>query len=281
MGSGGSVIIFLIIVAFSTLSWVYRKLQEQKARKAAQDAIERQREEMLRTGRVADDAPSAPAMAPVSGQTLAERQARLRELRRQQAQAQAQAGGALGSGQVTASPTGAQPPRPTSNVPPGMREVELWPGGPRILVPLPAGPGAGGGGTQGQSGASRRTATPVAPTAQPARPRQQQRPKRPAQPTPSPQPQTMREQAASEQAAELATLTRRQALASAASAAANAPAEAAKAAREGRAVTSERSSAAATLASTLVPRNTAEWRRAIVLNEVLGKPLSERAGHLA
>ena len=74
--------VFVIVFAFSGISWVVRKLQEQAAIKAAKDREARRREEILRTGR-----DPATEGGGASEGSLDDAQARLRELaQRRQAQ---------------------------------------------------------------------------------------------------------------------------------------------------------------------------------------------------
>lgn len=112
--------IFLLIIAFSVLQWIFRKVQEQRAIKKVEQAREREKLERLRTGRVeseqsrAPDTSSDPEVAVRTRlEELAERRRRqIEELRRRQA------GGASAS-TTAAPPAGGQ--RQQTPVPPRMR----------------------------------------------------------------------------------------------------------------------------------------------------------------
>jgi len=75
----------LIVVGFSLISWIFRKLNEQAQKKRARDMIEQRKLEMLRTGR---DPNEVAVSAEVSEQAerqreiAARREAQLAELRR-------------------------------------------------------------------------------------------------------------------------------------------------------------------------------------------------------
>jgi hypothetical protein len=124
MGSGLSlqVIIFLLILAASGVSWLFRKLAEAKARKAEEDRERHRQEEMLRTGRdpLAENAAPNPMRDADANARLREiaarRQAQLRELRRKQTE-----------GSPATTPPG-QAPEPTPQA------RELWPGGPVVVI---------------------------------------------------------------------------------------------------------------------------------------------------
>lgn len=104
-----NLIVIALIVGFSALSWLARKLQEQAARKRALEEIERRREEMLRTGKDPAVLVAGPALSEQEArlrEIAARRQAQLQELRRR-AQMRQQSGGPV-SVRTTPPPT---PPR--------------------------------------------------------------------------------------------------------------------------------------------------------------------------
>lgn len=79
------IIVLLLFVGFSVLSWVFRKLQEQAQVRRVQMERERRQMEMLRTGKPGENEP--PPAAPTSDaerlrDLAARRQAQLQELRR-------------------------------------------------------------------------------------------------------------------------------------------------------------------------------------------------------
>lgn len=241
MGIGSTqIIIFLIIVGFSLLSWVYRQMQEQKAKKTARDARLRREAEMLRTGRdpLAPDNP-AQATAPQPARSLAERQAELRDQRR----------AAPPIPPAQSAPAPAQP-RPAANVPPGMREVELWPGGPRVLIPV--------GNAQPTAQTGPGFPTTAAPKSSP--PPRAQKPKRPNQrppAAPASPPQPVYSGPAAFGSRE--SVRRQQA-----QMASRPDPEPGPTIPVGRGVPIP------------IPRTPAEWRNALIMNEVLSRPLSER-----
>lgn len=85
---GGHLWVLLVFVAISFLQWLVRRLQEQSTITKQKQALERRRTEMLRTGRdpdeeAADKRRVAQSQSP-AGADAAARQARLRELRQKQ-----------------------------------------------------------------------------------------------------------------------------------------------------------------------------------------------------
>lgn len=141
-GSGGGpnwaawakILIFAIFIGFSVLSWIFKQLKEQNARKEVIRQRERAREEMLRTGRTEQGVPSGQALEadmqmqmPVSAddakrrlqEIAAKRRAELERLAR--SQGAGGAGGSAGAPPTSAPPMSPQParmpPRPASMPP--------------------------------------------------------------------------------------------------------------------------------------------------------------------
>ncbi len=129
--------IFVLLAAFSAISWVVKKLQEQAAIKAAQEREGRRSDEILRTGRD----PQAQAEAARAPGNLDDAQARLRELaQRRQAQLRELRKREQAQGQQGAPP---QQPVPSHQPSAGPVTAELWPGGPVIVLQHgPAAPAA-------------------------------------------------------------------------------------------------------------------------------------------
>lgn len=155
MNPGNQIWILLAFVALSFLQWLIRRLTEQSAINRKKQAEARRREEILRTGRDPDQQTRQPDTASVSAEAAA-RQARLRELRQKQLEEMRR------KGQPRPVP-GAQvrvPPRAAPTQAPGRS-------GPIVIGP---GPGSGPPPTRPQR------QTIGAP--QPARPK----PAQPAQP---------------------------------------------------------------------------------------------------
>ncbi|MBM4107931.1 MAG: hypothetical protein FJ255_03835 [Phycisphaerae bacterium] len=107
-----NLLVVAMIVGFSAIGWVVRKLQEQAAKKRAIEEVERRRSELLRTGK--DPALGGPAGPPMTEQEArlreiaARRQAQLQELRRRaQARQQQEGPGPV----VVRAPTAGTPGR--------------------------------------------------------------------------------------------------------------------------------------------------------------------------
>lgn len=103
----------VLIVGFSVISWLYRKLNEQAAKKRAKDMIEERQREMLRTGRDPGDlSVNIPANVPMPDTTQTQRQreisarreAQLTELRRRAQMRQQDTATRAPSSPPTASP---------------------------------------------------------------------------------------------------------------------------------------------------------------------------------
>lgn len=105
MQGNSQFIIFMIVMAFSVLSWVIGYLKEQSRIKKAKDEQRKRFEESLRTGRPVEEAarPTDPA-----AELAARRQAQLQELRRQQMEERSRGGGTV----VVRAPSGTGQARP-------------------------------------------------------------------------------------------------------------------------------------------------------------------------
>lgn len=102
----------LLFLALSAGSWVVGQLREKAQIKKARDAARRKYEEQLRTGRTEEDVPpTLVASAPSSQDLFQKRQAQLRDLRRQQEQARSAQGRGSTVRQPQQQPSGGQVPR--------------------------------------------------------------------------------------------------------------------------------------------------------------------------
>lgn len=261
MGNSPHIWVLLIVLGFSFFSWVYRQLKEQQAKRAAREAAVRREEALLRTGR--ETATAMPAASPSrsaaasepAGPSLAERQARLR---------------ALQSG--TPTPAAPAPAPGATGIPPGMRQIELWPGGPRVLIPA-------AGGTPGAASRAAPSPSPAAP-ASPA-------PRRAASPMPAPAPARAAPSGRSKRGrpAKQASAAPSMAEARAREAREQALAEQRRRdvltrSEEAPATPTARRAAVASGPSpapfTGAPTTPAQWRQALILSEILSPPLSVR-----
>lgn len=223
-------IIILIIAGSGLIRWVAQQLQEQKKKKAAQDAIERARLETLRTGR----APDAGALdlaqrdqARKEQEAAAARQAQVDEfIRRQQERARQRASREVGRGPTAGQnlpriPGSSGPTVPTPTGRP--RPAKAAPQAParqpdRAARPVPAGR------TIPRAVSPKKSQTAPAPKPAPR-----------AEPPGAPAGAKPAEVAAAAPAAPVAAPARIRALAA-------------------------------------TPRTPEEWRRAIVVNTILGPP---------
>lgn len=151
MNPGNQIWILLAFVALSFLQWLIRRLQEQSAINKKKQAEARRREEILRTGRDPDQQPARqPDTASVSAEAAA-RQARLRELRQKQLEEMRRKGQPkpAPSAQVRVPPRPAPPQAPGRTGPvvigPGSRPPPTRPqtqtiGGPQPTRSKPAPP---------------------------------------------------------------------------------------------------------------------------------------------
>jgi hypothetical protein len=222
-----NLIVIALIVGFSALSWLARKLQEQAARKRALEEIERRRAELLRTGKdpgvVVE--PVLSAQEARLQEIAARRQAQLQELRRR-AQMRQQQGGS-----VTARVPGL-PPRASTPVPVPMPRPAPSPRPvPIARPPAPAPPRTPSRG-------------PVEPARRPrsAPPAAVPRPARPAAIRPAPRPEVIGESHAERLVPDVPLEPPRP--------------------KAGHRRWS--------------PRSAAEWRRAVVLAEILGPPVGRK-----
>lgn len=111
MGGNSQLILILIVMGFSVISWIANYLKEQSRIRAAKEEQRRRYEEALRTGRPVE----APARsADPAAELAARRQAQLQELRRQQMEERARQGG------VVVTRTGTAQGGTTMPIPPGM-----------------------------------------------------------------------------------------------------------------------------------------------------------------
>ncbi len=264
--------VFLIILAFSTISWIVKKLQEQAALKAAKDRAEARRDEALRTGR--DPAGDGASAAGGPG-SLDDAQARLRELaQRRQAQLrqlrerEAAARGAEPAAPERARPAAPAPVRPVT--------AELWPGGPVIVLK------PGGEGVPAPQPVPQARPKPVRTARAPAT-SGKDNPNRTAQDIAS---KRAAQEAVSKRAAEQLRSAERRA----ADRAEEAEEDAARAVRVQRATASravaDRAAGRAAMraedaAGPWQPPTTANgWRDAFIAAEVLGPCVAQRRGHL-
>lgn len=271
MGNNLQFWVFVIVFAFSGISWVVRKLQEQAAIKAAKDREARRREEILRTGRdpAAGDGASEGSLddAQARLRELAQRrQEQLRELRKRE-----QAGGGEAATPRPAAPQSTQPSQAPRT---GPVTAELWPGGPVVVV---------------------RPAQAPAQAAPPARPRPQTASPRPAEKRPtvmggSPEAARAEREVAAKRAARAAANRRAEQVQRAAEQqeakeAAIAKAQAARLV-QGAAVRESRAVAVAVVKREGVgdvwtpPRTADAWREAFIASEVFGPCLAQRREHV-
>lgn len=254
-------IIVLLIVGSSFITWVIRKLQEQRIRKAQRDAIERRRLELLRTGRdpgeqalEAPMSPDEPAATPSDPE--AARRAELARRRREQIEMlrRRQAGQNAGqsSGQGAGGPASVGPGGNASASGGQASEITIQlPGGRVLRIPAPPQPGQTGSGAAG-GGSSQRRPAPAAPRSAPktAPTRSSpalERPKSRAKPAPALQPMDPTD--TGESSTHRLVETR-------------------GAAAAGPVVT------AASIDGK--PMTAADWRRAFVAGQILGRPVAER-----
>jgi hypothetical protein len=245
----------LIVFGFSLLSWVLRKLQEQAAKKKAQQAIENRELELLRTGRPGVPTPGAPAQvrvqtgpppAPPGTPTQSDVDRRIEELRRRrEAMARQRAAPATGPAATMSAPSPAPTaqtatPRPQTDRP---RPFVFVPGssGPIVpqRVPRPAPPTA-----------------PV-PSQSQSPPRQKREPRQEPRRAPA---------APASQGTLAAKLERR-----------DAAHQAKNAAHDARAAIGAPPAPVARDDSRVgLPSAAAEWRRALISREVLSPPIALR-----
>lgn len=226
----------VLIVGFSVISWLYRKLNEQAAKKRAKDMMEERQREMLRTGRDPGDlSVNIPANVPMPDtsqtqrqrETSARREAQLAELRRR---AQMRQRGA---------PTA--PNAPPTAPPPPIRSI---PGSSGPTVPQRRTafqqPRTGPQGQMSQRPISQERARPQSQSE--PRPQRQSRPVK-AKPRPILPPAPIEEEETTHRLVpEEITSTRR----------------------------------VSPVVSAAAPQTPEEWRRAIIANEILSPPMAMR-----
>jgi hypothetical protein len=261
MGQGwsqyGHLIVIAIIFLSSFLSWVFRKLREQKQLKALRDAEARRRDEILRTGRdpAAEEAARTAAMLrEVEAEARAREQAAAAEVQRQQAemqrrrdelrrlreQRQRERVGSSPSQQSQSPQPSAQSQSQSQSQNQGQGSVttrELWPGGPVVVIARSADEPA-------EDPRQTFTPAPAPATARAEQPRPRQR--------------TL---AADREDYEESVRARQ------------ARADAALAAGARQQAAQERKAAAQRTPQTFpLPKTAAQWRSAIVANVILGQP---------
>lgn len=161
-GINQQLLFLLIFLGLSAASWIFGHLKEQAKIRRAKEEQRRRFEEQLRTGRPPEE--KLPVLVPSAdpGRDLAEkRQAKLQELRRQQAQAQANRGAKV----VVLRPPGATGPTGTPRAPGGQGAPRFpGPGGIPGTVGGPAPlPGSAKNGAGSAPARTRSTPTPGSP----------------------------------------------------------------------------------------------------------------------
>ena len=164
------VYIFLALLAFSGLSALYRKIQEKRVVSEAEVNRRQRADEALRTGR--DPGLAGNPARNLTNETVKVRREReLVEARSQQEDRLRQLRERI-SGQSTQAGGTTSGAAPRQNQPQPGQGVELWPGGPVVVI-NPAGP-AGQAGQAGQGSAPLRPT--MADAARSLQPRQQPQP---------------------------------------------------------------------------------------------------------
>lgn len=250
MGTGGQWLQYLIIIlflGFSALSWIVRKLQEQKAVKELRDRELRRQESFLRTGRQEERDSTAGHGPPGEARSDIDR---LREIIAQEE-----------SRHTEKADSGS-----ASSTPGGPITAELWPGGPVVVIsqggattaptssgPAPVRPAPM---TPAPTATSRRSPS-VAPARTPSRPASN-----------APNKKRRRDGQDRSQSVPLddhqrrAAVFRRQVEQEELS--------------ERRQIAQQQAAHLAAQARTLVPHTPEDWRRAIIASELLARPVSLR-----
>ncbi len=293
MNNNIQLIVILIFLGISGLSWAARKMQEKAAEREAESRRKRREEEYLRTGR-ADDDESAASPAGMSGtasrpvdtadaqarlrELAAKRQAQLRELRQKQT--------TPSSSSDDSASTRTAPEKPETV------RVEMWPGGPVFeLGPAGQGKGQAANPTTGRKPATARSspAPQRTPAPQPPPTRASSRMGPAVQQTPQQfaddnRKRQVRQVRAATETAAMAARDQRQEDADAErsrkkNAAAHAPQNTRAAMRAQAVAGAEADNAPAVTrvhAAFRTPTSPAGWRNAIILGEVLGTPVGLR-----
>jgi hypothetical protein len=250
-GGGGNwiqIIVIVVMVGLSALSWLFQKLSEQAQKKKQLDQTQKREQERLRTGRDPSQAPGGSPQTTRQQELAARRQAQLEELRRRQQDRLARQGQA-GPGQQG-------PPSPVVFIPGSS--------GPIVVTPR-------------QSAPPSRPMPRPQPQQRPQRlpqPQQRQQPRpvptrpQPSRPTPTPRPAQRSARAAPEaqpresgNQGELGSESHRLL--------ADRPDVAAARAAADVAWHDARPAAD-------VPKTRADWRRAIIAREILAPPVAMR-----
>lgn len=251
-------LIVLLIVGSSFFGWLFKQVQEQRERKRIRDEQERRRDEMLRTGRDVYAGPAGPQTVPteVAMPPSADPQTRRREelarRRREQIEelrrraAARQAGQRPGPQPTSPVPARAQVPSqpgPAAGGPPQDLVIQL-PGGRVLRIPAPQQPQ----GSQPQP----------QPRPQPQRPKRQPQPRPQSKSQPKPQPVALDPAYSGESTTE-ARLGK--------------PLSVQQTPEEVYAIPSGVARPIPVLEKPMTP---ADWRRAIVMREILDRPLALR-----
>lgn len=249
-------IILALVIGASVVSWIFRKVQEEAERRRVRDEMARREMERLRTGREPGESETATQMQRAQ-ELAARRQAQLQELRRRQ-QERSRQQQQVRTEPVQLGPAGTR--QPTLSPPTGLPRSQPGRQPPIVWVPGSSGP------TVPQRGP-----TPL------RRPPQQQPTLRP-QPTARPRPQPAARPAPQQQQPLRAS---RPSLFQPPPEAPPPPPRPAgppplTPAREAYV----QQGPAPSLLSSIKPRSRDEWRRAIILHEVLSPPIGQRAAHL-
>lgn len=263
-----NLILFLIFIGLPLLQWIAQKIKEQRDAAKAKENIRRRQEETLRTGRAPsederdarDRASTQARVDAAQREAMQKRQEQLRELRRKQMQAQAEARARARQTQSTRprpTPTARAPQQPTNRPSPRTAQAPV-PQQPRHSQPSP--------------------------------PAQRSRPSQP----PPARPASVAERPGGTRASEFERITRqrqieaakRQAILQAQSQESDRLgessvrpmlAETLGAAKRAASLTAPDASDATTSGADLLSNLDADdWRRGIVLAEVLGRPISLR-----
>lgn len=265
-------IVVLLIFGSSGILALFRKLAEKRAIKRQQELQEEARNDMLRRGKTIDRAPPPPSVAPPNQlesdveasrqreQMLAERRARLEQLRQQRAQEQTSQSD--GNRQPMSQPMSQPQAQVPTGSPGGPIIRELWPGGPVVII-------------NPQGGAPTAPASQPMPMPQPVQPMQPSRSGWTVDEDRS-RVQTSDRADIGERTAAAADKVRRQAKA------------AAKQARH-RSISQSIDKPVSTEAGVVneewnpkeaIPRTPAQWRQAFIMTEVFGPAVANRKEHL-
>lgn len=251
-------IVLALVIGASIVSWIIRQVQEERERRQVRQEAASREMERLRTGREPGVGAESAEQMQRAQELQARRQQQLQELRRRQ--------------QERARQGQQQPMRvEEARVGPSTSQTVRIPGqtgtGTTRQTPIIIVPGSSGTTvpTQRTQTPARRTPAPqpqARPRPQPARPQQQraQTPQRTVQPR---QTRTLFPQAAPAPARPVAP---------------EAPPGPRRIAPAREAY--EQRPVGPKMLETIKPKTSAEWRRAIIMHEMLSKPITERENHL-